>query len=248
MPLKQCTSITTSFKENTSRPPEQEMNLSNGTISHQVVANNDDGTYSTPSVENTQLPSSIVNNIVQPLIQEMRLLKDSVHNDYAKLEGIISTQQMTIARLESTISTQQHELSSNLSDKIERTNSQILDCLEENHLLWKENHELKERLNKIELTQLGNNVIISGMQEQPWEGYTMTKERVYKTIASAMGGSNLEETMKDARKIDITCCTRIGKYHLNRTRPISVTFSQKEDRQRLLENKCNLPNGIFINE
>ena len=176
MPLKQCIGITTSFKENTSRPPEQEMNLSNGTISHQVVTNNDDGAYSTPSVENTQLPSSIVNNIVQPLIQEMRLLKDSVHNDYAKLEGIISTQ-------------------------------------------------LKKRLNKIELTQLGNNVIISGMQEQPWEGYTMTKERVYKTIASAMGGSNLEETMKDTRKIDITCCTRIGKYHLNCPRPISITFS-----------------------
>ena len=117
----------------------------------------------------------------------MRLLKDSVHNDYAKLEGIICTQQTTIARLESTISTQQHELSSNLSDKMEKTNSQIVDCLEENHLLWKENHELKEILNKIELTQLGNNVIISGMEEQPWEGYTTTKERVYKTIASAMG-------------------------------------------------------------
>ena len=149
--------------------------------------------------------------------------------------------------MESTISTQ-HELSNNLSDKLEKTNAQILDCLEENRLLWKENHELKERLNKIELTQLGNNVIISGMQEQPWEGYTMTKERVYETIASAMGGSNLEETMKDARKIDITCCTRIGKYHLNHPRPISITFSQKEDRQRLLENRCNLPNGIFINE
>ena len=106
----------------------------------------------------------------------MRVLKDSVHSDYAKLEGIISTQQMTIARLESLISTQQQELIGDISNKMENTNSQILNCLEENHLLWKENHELKERLNKIELTQLGNNVIISGMQEQPWEGYTTTKE------------------------------------------------------------------------
>ena len=54
--------------------------------------------------------------------------------------------------------------------------------------------------------------------------------------------------MKVARKIDITCCTRIGKYQLNQPRPISVTFNQKEDRQKLLENKRNLPNGIFINE
>ena len=92
MPLKQHTGITTSFKENTSRPQEQEMNTSNSTISHQIVTNNDDGAHSTSSEENTQLPSSIVNNIVQPLIQEMRLLKDSVHNDYKKLEGIIITQ------------------------------------------------------------------------------------------------------------------------------------------------------------
>ena len=126
------------------------MNHSNGITSHRAAANNDDGAYSTPSVENTQLPSSLVNNIVQPLIQEMRLLKDSVHNDYAKLEGIISTQQTTIARLESTILTHQHEFSSNLKDKMEKTNSQILNCLEENRLLWKENHELKDRLNKIE--------------------------------------------------------------------------------------------------
>ena len=68
----------------------------------------------------------------------MRVLKDSVHNGYAKLEGIISTQQTTIARLESSISTQQQELSSDISDKMEKINSQILDCLEDNCLLWKE--------------------------------------------------------------------------------------------------------------
>ena len=211
---KQYTGITTPSKQCTGTTVEQKTNPSKGITSYLSAASSDDA-KSTPSRENTQLSSSLVKNIVEPLIQELRVLKDSVHNDYAKLEGIISTQQMTIARLESSISTQQRELSSDISDKMEKTNSQILDCLEENRLLWKENHELKERLNKIELTQLGNNVIISGMQEQPWEGYTMTKERVYETIASAMGGDNLEETMKDARKIDITCCTRIGKYQLN---------------------------------
>ena len=69
------------------------------------------------------------------------------------------------------------------------------------------------------------------MQEQPWEGYSMTKERVYETIASAMGGENLEETRKKTRKIDITCCTRIGTYQLNSLRQISVTFHHCEDRQ-----------------
>ena len=71
MPPKQCTGITTSFKESTSIPVEQEMNPSNGITSHQAAANSDDGAYSTSSLGNTQLPSSFVNNLVQPLIQEM---------------------------------------------------------------------------------------------------------------------------------------------------------------------------------
>ena len=133
-------------------------------------------------------------------------------------------------------------MSSVITEKMEKTTTQVTECL------WRENTELKERFNKIELTQLGNNVIISGMQEQPLEGYSMTKERVYETIASAMGGKNLEETMKEARKIDITCCTRIGTYQLNCLRPISVTFHHCKDRQKLLENKCNMPKGIYINE
>ena len=55
--------------------------------------------------------------------------------------------------------------------------------MEENkQLKKKENKDLKERLTKIELAQLGNNVIISGMQEQCWESYSTTKDRVYDTI------------------------------------------------------------------
>ena len=57
--------------------------------------------------DNTQSSTSLINNIVGPLIQEMRVLKESVHNDYTKLEGIISTQQSTTAKLETSISTQQ---------------------------------------------------------------------------------------------------------------------------------------------
>ena len=41
----------------------------------------------------------LVGNIVEPLILEMRLLKESVHNGYSKLENIISTQQATISKL-----------------------------------------------------------------------------------------------------------------------------------------------------
>ena len=132
------------------------------------------------------------------------------------MEGIISNQQATIAKLETSITTQQLELNKDISGRIEESNVKIKECLGQNQQLWKENSDLKEQLNKIELNQLGNNVITTGVQEQLWEGYSTTKERVLETIATAMGGNQLEESMKEARKINISCCSRIGKYQLNR--------------------------------
>ena len=84
-----------------------------------------------------------------------------------------------------------------------------------NKLLRKENKDLKERLTKMELAQLANNIIISGMQEKRWKIYSTTKDRVYDTIAAAMGGDDLAATLLEAKKIEISCCNRIGPYQLN---------------------------------
>ena len=86
------------------------------------------------------------------------------------------------------------------------------------------------------------------MQEQAWENYATTKERVYDTIAAAIGGDNLLSALEEACKIKITCCSRIGRYQLNKLQPISVTFQRKDDKQCLLESKRNLPARIYINE
>ena len=109
-------------------------------------------------------------------------------------------------------------------DKIEKNTAQISTCIEENSKLRRENSKLKKWLTKIELSQLGNNVIISRMPEQPWESYSTTKEHVYDTIALAMGGEDPDETKKEVHKIEITCCSRTGTYQLNHLGPISVTF------------------------
>ena len=85
------------------------------------------------------------------------------------------------------------------------------------------------------------------MQEQCWENYETTKERVYNTIAAAMGG-DVTSALDAARKIQITCCNRVGHYQLNRPRPISVTFQCREDKINLLQCKRNLPPGVFVNE
>ena len=123
------------------------------------------------------LPSALlINNIVGLLIQEMHVLRESVHSDYNrlhmdyfKLEGIITTQQEVISKLEASITIQQKNVSTVLTKKTCENDHKINTCLEENKLLRKENKDLKERLTRIELAQLGNNVIISGMQDQRWK-------------------------------------------------------------------------------
>ena len=153
-----------------------------------------------------------------------------------------------ITKLESSITIQQKDSSTVLTNKISENDQRISTCMEENKQLKKENKDLKERLTKIELAQLGNNVIISGMQEQHWESYSTTKDRVYDTIASVMGGSDPTAALEEARKIEITYCSRISSYHLNHPYPISVTFRNREDKQNLMQSKNNLPKGVYVNE
>ena len=45
------------------------------------------------------------------------------------------------------------------------------------------------------------------MQEQAWENYTTTKERVYDIIAAAIGGDDTSSAL-EVHKIEITCCSR----------------------------------------
>ena len=61
------------------------------------------------------------------------------------------------------------------------------------------------------------------MQQQQWENYDTTKECIFNTTAAAMGG-DWEAAMAKARKVGITCCSCIGRYQLNKLRPISISF------------------------
>ena len=63
-----------------------------------------------------------------------------------------------------------------------------------------------------------------------------------------MGGEDKDAARQEARKIEISYCSHVGRYQLGRPRPISVTFQKKEEKQRLLENKRNLPSGVYVNK
>ena len=48
--------------------------------------------------------------------------------------------------------------------------------------------------------------------------------------------------------MEITGCSRVGKYRHNRARPISVTFKICDDKELFLSCKRKLPAGIYANE
>ena len=67
------------------------------------------------------------------------------------------------------------------------TNSKnIIRVLEEKKELKRENKELKDRVSKIESAQLSNNMIATGIPEQPFETCDKTKQHIYDIIAEAI--------------------------------------------------------------
>ena len=172
-----------------------------------------------------------------PLIIEFRLLKesvDTVHHDYADLKQ--------------TISKQKEELKQDLANKIDKNTNQLMEVSNENKILQKENEHLKTRLDHIEKNQLSNNIIITGILEGLYEQYSITKLRVQEMITVTIDSGDTEANLAKAKGIEITSCNRVGRFKHNVARPISVTFSIRDDKESFLSCKRKLPTGIFANE
>ena len=179
--------------------------------------------------------------LLVPLLVKVDKLKQSVDNKYSKLEEAITIQKSEVSskihKLEKSITSQREELRNTFSHQINKNNMKVQQVLNENMELKQENQNLKERLDKLESLQLLNNVIITGIPEQQWESYTLMKQRVYDTIMASKGINHDQDHRNEDREIKITYCTRIGKYRPNNSRPISVTFQKREDKEQLLMNR-----------
>ena len=170
----------------------------------------------------------LIAEVTQPLLTELKLLKESVDTRYSKLEEAITSQHQEVTeeihRLESLLTTQKDLANADLLQKINYNQELINSVLKRNTSLEKENMVLKERLNRIKMNQLSNNVIITGVAEQTWETYEHTKQRVIDTVVASLGKTGNPLEIEEAKCIDISYCTRLGRQRPNFDRPISVTF------------------------
>ena len=106
---------------------------------------------------------------------------------------------------------------------------------------------MKSRLDRIEQSQLSNNVIITGIPEGPYEQYSITKLRVQEMIAHTIDSGDVNDHLKKAKAIEIKRCSRVGKFRHNNARPISITFGTKDDKEAFLSCKKKLPSGSYAN-
>ena len=82
------------------------------------------------------MDDSSLKQIIGPLIDEVKLLRELFHNDLAKmdskLENAIITQQKDFVDLKNTIVTEKQEFTESLATKVEVNTANINQLLEEN--------------------------------------------------------------------------------------------------------------------
>ena len=130
----------------------------------------------------------------------MKLFNDKI----TKLQVDITSQKQEVKeeihKLEESLITQRDKITEGLTKGITDNQRSICTILKENKELKQENQALKERLDQIEINQLGNNLIITGIPENTWESYSHTRQRVTDTIAASIGTKNDPVALAQAEK------------------------------------------------
>ena len=115
--------------------------------------------------------------------------------------------------------------------------------------LEKEQKNIKERLDKMENMQLDNNLILHGIPEPTaWEYPETRYAKVIENLASTMNGQTEAEQRDMARNLSIQKTKPMGKFTMEKSRPISITFRKYEDVEYLLTYKRYLPRGIYLDK
>ena len=104
---------------------------------------------------------------------------------------------------------------------------------------------MKNTIQQIEDKLVENNLIFSGINEDPWEKVGTTYEKIQKVLSNTMTGEK-EDRLDKAKKIKIINEKRIGRYNQQKGRPISVKFSNRLEMEKIMENKKKLGKGVYV--
>ena len=174
---------------------------------------------SSVNIEQANAGKSDIKGLKGVLLKEFKTFRESVDRQYCNLKDEITMQKQCVSeelhKIEDILSKQKTEIKKELANKIDQNDRKLNHVLKENTLFKNKNNCLKERLDRPELAQLNNNVIINRVPEQQWELYDVTKQWVYDTTAPSVSMSNDPEKIAQAKKVNIAFCSRIGQFRLN---------------------------------
>ena len=104
------------------------------------------------------------------------------------------------------------------------------------HQLEQEQNKLKNKIDSIENHTLSNCITIKGIPEENGEDIGSLKEKVYYELSKTIDARTERDQMKLANKMIIVKCKRIGRFHRNRSRPISIEFQYNQGLEYILSN------------
>ena len=105
---------------------------------------------------------------------------------------------------------------------------------------------MKRQITKIETKGLDQCLIIRGLPEERKENEQIIFSKLHNTLSIVMHGETEEEKLLAAKQLAFQRCRRLGKYSRNRHRPVSVELVHKQDADFILENRFDLPRGIYV--
>ena len=104
------------------------------------------------------------------------------------------------------------------------------------HQLEQEQNKLKNKIDSIENRTLSNCITITGIPEENGEDIGSLKEKVYYELSKTIDARTEWDRMKLANKMIIVKCKRIGRFHRDRSRPISIEFQYNQGLEYILSN------------
>ena len=105
---------------------------------------------------------------------------------------------------------------------------------------------MKRQITKIETKGLDQCLIIRGLPEEPKQTEQMIFNKLHNTLSIVMQGETEEEKLSAAKQLAFQWCWRLGRYSRNRPRLVSVELVHKQDAEFILENRFDLPRGIYV--
>ena len=109
----------------------------------------------------------------------------------------------------------------------------------------KDQEELKAKLISIENRTLENCLVFRGLPESEYEKESETRKKIKGALKNLISSNSDKEAEQTVKHFEIRRCKGLGKYLKDRARPISVDFLWKDDTDYIMENKSQLPGGVY---